>query len=197
MKKIFSILLALILGITQTQADEGMWLIQHLEEVYPQMVARGLKMPLNQLYATNNQALSGAVVAIDGGVGTGSVISDEGLLITNHHVAYSDICALSTTDRNLLETGFWARTHAEEIPIKGKTVSFLHRVEDVTEEALTLKAQMKSEGRWGVMSMRRLVSQIEKRHAQEGFEVSCVGMWRGLKFYLYTYEVFRDVRLVG
>ena len=195
--KRFSIFLILLLSIGRASADEGMWMIQRLEKIYPTMQKMGIELPLDAIYNPQRSAISDAVVAIDGGVGTGSMISDEGLMITNHHVAYSDICALSTAENNYLETGFWARSRDEEIPVVGKTVSFLRRVVDVTEECQALRAKMQKEGPWGVMSMRRLVADIEKRHAEKGFEVACHSMWHGRKFYLYVYEVFRDVRLVG
>ena len=191
--------LVLTLGVQSAAvADEGMWMIQQIDGIYPQMKARGVKLPAEAIYNEQAPALAGAVVAIDGGVGTGSMISHEGLLITNHHVAYSDICDLSTPEHNYLETGFWARTHADELPVRGKTVSFLRRVEDVTAEAEVLRDSMQAAGRWGIMSMRKLYADLEKRHAAETpYEVSCVGMWGGRKFYLYHYEVYRDVRLVG
>ncbi len=198
--KFRTIALAVVLTCTVrfAAADEGMWMIQQLAGIYPQMKARGVKLSADAIYNDQAPALADAVVAIDGGVGTGSMISHEGLLITNHHVAYSDICDLSTPEHNYLETGFWARTHADELPVKGKTVSFLRRVEDVTAEAIALREKMQAEGRWGIMSMRRLYADIEKRRAAETpYEVSCVAMWGGRKFYLYYYEVFRDVRLVG
>ncbi len=189
--------LVLTLGVQSAAvADEGMWMIQQIDGIYPQMKARGVKLPAEAIYNEQAPALAGAVVAIDGGVGTGSMISHEGLLITNHHVAYSDICDLSTPEHNYLETGFWARTHADELPVRGKTVSFLRRVEDVTAEAEVLRDSMQAAGRWGIMSMRKLYADLEKRHAAETpYEVSCVGMWGGRKFYLYHYEVYRDVRL--
>ena len=188
-----------LLGLQRAAADEGMWMIQQLAGIYPQLKACGVRLPAEAIYNDRGvPALADAVVAIDGGVGTGSIISHEGLLITNHHVAYSDICALSTPEHNYLETGFWARTRADELPVAGKTVSFLRRVEDVTAEAAALRDEMQAEGRWGVMSMRKLYAEIEQRHASESpYELSCVAMWGGRRFYLYHYEIYRDVRLVG
>lgn len=179
-------------------ADEGMWLMNRLNEIYPLMRAEGLKLEAGELYNEQSPGLSDAVVAVDGGMGTGSMISREGLMITNHHVAYSDICALSTPEHNYLENGFWARTREEEIPVAGKTVSFLRKIVDVTAETQQLKAEMKAQGRWGMMATRRLYSQIEERHkADTPYEVVCASMWGGKKYYLFYYEVYRDVRLVG
>ncbi len=196
MKRSFIFVLLLVLTAPFAAADEGMWMIQQLP--VRQMKDCGAKIPADAIFRDGAPVLAGAVVAIDGGVGTGSMISHEGLLITNHHVAYSDICALSTPEHNYLETGFWARTHADELPVTGKTVSFLRRVEDVTAEATELRAQMEAAGRWGSMGMRRLYADLEKRHAAETpYEASCAAMWGGRKFYMYYYEVYRDVRLVG
>ena len=195
-----ALLLALLLAlpVQRAAADEGMWMIQSLEGIYPKMKAEGLKLPLDAIYNEAAPALADAVVAVDGGMGTGSMISDEGLMITNHHVAFSDICALSTPEHNYLETGFWARTRDEEIPVAGKSVWFLRKVLDVTREAQALRAEMQAAGRWNAMSMRRLYAEMENRYKKDSpYEVSCASMWSGKRFYLYFYEIFRDVRLVG
>lgn len=198
MKRWIVSLYAVLLLWQPAAADEGMWLVNALGDIYPQMRAKGLKIDLKELYNEDAAALSAAVVAVDGGAGSGSMISEEGLMITNHHVAYSDICALSTPERNYLETGFWAPTRADEIPVEGKTVWFLRRVADVTDEAEALKAEMQATGRWGVMSMRRLYADLEKRHGeQSGCEVSCASMWGGRRYLMYYYDIYRDVRLVG
>lgn len=193
------ILCALLLAVAggRAAADEGMWMVQQLDGIYPQMKRTGLRLPLGAIYDEQGPSLAGAVVAVDGGVGTGSMISHEGLMITNHHVAYSDICKLSTPEHNYLETGFWAAARDEEIPVKGKTVSFLRRVIDVTEEAQAMIAERKAAGSWGIMSMRRLSADLEKLHAVDGLEAWCVSMWGGRKVYIYYYEIYRDVRLVG
>ena len=180
-------------------ADEGMWMIQSLEDgVYAQMKAKGVRLKPQEIYNETAPALADAVVAVDGGMGTGSLISAGGLMITNHHVAFSDICALSTPEHNYLETGFWARTKADEIPVPGKTVSFLRKVADVTDEANALQAEMKAAGKWGMMGMRRLYAELERRHGENSpYEVSCASMWSGKMYLMYFYEVYTDVRLVA
>lgn len=198
MKRWIASALALLLAVPQLFADEGMWLMTDLGKIYPRMRAEGLKLKPAAIYNETLPALADAVVAVDGGMGTGSMISDEGLMITNHHVAYSDICALSTEEHNYLETGFWARTRSEEIPVPGKTVSFLRRIEDVTAEVEAIKERLKSEGKWGPMSMRRVYAEIEKKYAATtDCEVSCMAMWGGKSYQMFYYDVYRDVRLVG
>lgn len=198
MKKLITVFFALFLLLQPAAADEGMWLVDRLHAIYPRMRDKGLKLKVSDIYDETAPALTDAVVAVDGGTGSGSMISAEGLMITNHHVAYGDICALSTPEHNYLETGFWARSRQEEIPVPGKKVSFLRKVADVTAEADSLKARMKAEGRWGLMSTRRLYADLEKKYgAGTAYEVSCVSMWGGKQYLMFYYEVFRDVRLVG
>ncbi len=198
MKRIWALGAVLLLAVGSASADEGMWLVQRLREIYPRMRAEGLKLSPQEIYDELSVALSDAVVAVDGGMGSGSMISDRGLMITNHHVAFSDICALSTPEHNYLEEGFWAREAEDEIPVPGKTVSFLRRAVDVTDEAQAMIAERKAAGTWGVMAMRRLYADLEKRYgADTDCEVSCVSMWGGRLFLMCYYDVYRDVRLVG
>ena len=157
-----------------------------------------MKIKDKEIYNEKSAALADAVVAVDGGMGTGSMISDQGLMITNHHVAYSDICALSTPECNLLETGFWARTRDEEIPVPGKTVWFVRKMVDVTDEANALKEEMKAAGKWGMMAPRRLYAELEGRYGRETeCEVSCYSMWGGKMYLMFYYDIYKDVRLVG
>lgn len=195
MKRILLTLCALLL-VGRAAADEGMWLVNLLKQVYPEMRERGLKMKPGEIFG-GPESLCDAVVAIDGGMGTGSMISEEGLMITNHHVAFGDICALSTAEHNYREEGFWARSRGEELPVKGKTVWFLRDVEEVTAEAQAYRDELQRTGRWGIMGSRKLAGEMERRHAREGLEASCVAMWGGRSYWLFHYEVYTDVRLVG
>ena len=198
MRRWIACLAVVLLCMQPAMADEGMWLMHRLAEIYPQMKARGLKIKDKEIYNEKSAALADAVVAVDGGMGTGSMISDQGLMITNHHVAYSDICALSTPECNLLETGFWARTRDEEIPVPGKTVWFVRKVVDVTDEANALKEEMKAAGKWGMMAPRRLYAELEGRYGRETeCEVSCYSMWGGKMYLMFYYDIYKDVRLVG
>lgn len=193
--KIFC-LLAIFTLSAAVRADEGMWMIHRIDSTLMQkMRASGLKLPANVIYDEEALSISDAVVALDFGC-TGSIISDQGLLITNHHCAYSDICSLSTPEKNYLEEGFWAMRMEEEIPIKDKNVFFLRRVIDVTEEYNALK-ENEARHRRGITS-RRLTYILEKKYSGEtGLEASLAGMWRGTQYYMYLYEVYSDVRLVG
>lgn len=196
MKRLILSTLLLVSGLL-AQADEGMWLIHHLRSVYPAMKAEGLRLTLDQIYSEEHPALADAVVAIDGGVGSGSMISERGLLITNHHVAYSDICKLSSPERNILVDGYWAANEPEEIPVAGKKVMFLRSVRDITAEATAYRDSLERMGRWGIMGPRKLVGEMERRHRMAGLEPWCASMWNGKSYLLFQYEVYTDVRLVG
>ena len=131
-----SMCLALLCGeIFPASADEGMWMIQDIHEALEKnMQARGLRLSAREIYNADapGASISDAVVSL-GFYCTGSVISSDGLIITNHHCAYANVSKLSTPEHNYLEDGFWAMTSAEEIPIEGESVYFLKRVIDVTE----------------------------------------------------------------
>ncbi len=200
MIKKISVCIALILAMQTTLADEGMWMIQNVgKSAYPAMRKGGLKLKVEEIFNEQSPALHDAVVAVDGGMGTGSIISKDGLMITNHHVAYSDICALSTPEHNYLEDGFWAKNRAEEIPVSGKTVSFLRKAIDVTAEVQQLRNEMKAAGKWGPMSMRKIYSTMEARYDKlnPSYQAWCSSMWSGRMYVIFLYEVYRDVRLVG
>ena len=130
------------------KADEGMWMINAIDAALEKkMQERGLELSANEIYNADapGASVADAVVSLDFGC-TGSMISDQGLLITNHHCAYGDVHALSTPEHNYLEDGFWAFRSDEEIHIKGKSVYFLKKVLDVTEEVLRMQEEMALEG---------------------------------------------------
>lgn len=106
-KKFVSALVAMFILIPFAKADEGMWLVNLLDkQIVSKMKSKGLKLKANEIYNENGGALTDAIVAIDGGSCSGSIISPDGLMITNHHCAYSDVHSLSTPDKNYLEDGF-------------------------------------------------------------------------------------------
>lgn len=199
MKKAILYLLIGVLLPVAASADEGMWLVSTFRDViYPQMKREGVKLKPGEIYNEENPALCSAIVAVDGGMGTGSMISEKGLLITNHHVAYGDIHALSTPEKNYLEEGFWALDPGDELPVKGKTVTFLRKVRDVTDEALAIRDSLEKANSLGIFGTRKIYGLIERKYGRDTpFEVSCSSMWKGKKFLLFYYETYRDVRLVG
>ena len=161
------------------------------------MQERGLLLSAGEIYNADapGATVSDAIVSL-GFYCTASVISDEGLLITNHHCAYSDLFDLSTPEKDYLEDGFWAFRRQEEIPLQGKEVYFLKRVLDVTDEVAALRDSLQ---RAGVpFGSRRISSLMERKYADKtGLHASLDAMWAGEKYYLALYQTYTDIRLVG
>ena len=194
------ILLAAVLALLPAAAfaDEGMWMIHAINEALEKkMQERGLQLSAGEIYNADapGTTVSDAVVSL-GFYCTASVISDEGLLITNHHCAYSDLFDLSTPEKNYLEDGYWAFFRQDEIPLQGKEVYFLKRVLDVTDEVAFVSDSLSQRGeRFG---SRKLTSILERRYASRtGLEASLNSMWAGEKYYLALYATYKDIRLVG
>ena len=197
MKKIL-LAAALLICALSAFADEGMWMIQTIDRTLEKrMRAAGLKLDDKMIYDEEKESLSDAVVALSFSC-TGSMISRDGLMITNHHCAYSDIHALSTLDHNYLEDGFWAMNREEELPVKGQAVYFLKKVFDVTPEVDRLRDSLDVASR--PMAMRRVYKLLEDKYsliyAGQG-ELICSSYYNGNKYYMALYQVYRDVRLVA
>jgi len=131
MKKTIA-MLALLMAVTTVKADEGMWMLPTLKKMnQADMKKLGLKISAKDIYNEKKTSLKDAVVHFGGGC-TGEIISERGLLVTNHHCGYSSIQGLSTPEHNYLEDGYWAMSLEEEIPVPGLTVTFLQSMIDVT-----------------------------------------------------------------
>lgn len=174
MKKFYLTFIFLSLAAT-CFADEGMWFISNSGK--------------------NLREAGKAVVSIDF-MGTGSLISKEGLVITNHHVASADIAALSTTEHNYIVDGFWAKSKAQEIPIPGRKVQILQYMLDVTDkvDSLFVNGLVKK----GPMSGRRISYLLEEKYSKETGLVASLGkFWGGNKYYMSFYKEYSDIRLVA
>ena len=133
-KRIMIIILALCAGMT-AKADEGMWLPSLISQRIADMQEKGFRLDAEDIYSINQASLKDAVVLFGRGC-TGELISPEGLLLTNHHCGYGQIQKHSSVEHDYLKDGFWAMSREEELPNKGLTVSFLDRMEDVTDMIL-------------------------------------------------------------
>ena len=191
-------LAGVLLGQATAFADEGMWLIQDINAALEKkMQERGLKLSAGEIYNAEapGAAVSDAIVSL-GFYCTGSIISDQGLLITNHHCAYSDVFALSTPEHNYLEEGYWAVRSDQELPIPDKQVFFLKRVLDVTAEVQNLRKELSEKGL--PCGMRRVSHIMESRYKKNtGKEAYLNSMWAGEKYYMALYDVYEDLRLVA
>src|SRR5580693_4502824 len=133
MKKLLA-WVALTIITVQVFADEGMWLPLLLgEQVYNNMLQKGLKLTKEQLYSINKSSIKDAVIIFGGGC-TGEIVSSQGLIFTNHHCGYNAIASSSSIEHNYLHDGFYARTRQEEIASRGLYAEFLLKIEDITGE---------------------------------------------------------------
>ncbi len=187
----FLIILLVTLFHLSALADEGMWLLDQLKDLpWKELQQRGLQLSPDQI-----SKLKDAVVIIDGG--TGEIVSPNGLVLTNHHVAFGAIQRASTPEKNYIKEGFIARSLEEEIPIPGYEVTFTVDFKDVTKEVLeVVKEGMTPLERFKAIEHRKseLEDQAEKEH--KNIEASVVEMFSGMKYYLFLYKRYKDVRLV-
>jgi len=192
----------LLLGILfvfnfSAKADEGMWLLPLIQKLnIDTMHALGLRLTAEDIYSINNSSLKDAIVMFDGGC-TGEIVSDKGLLLTNHHCGYGAIQNHSSVEHNYLKDGFWAMNHKEELPNPDITVTFLVRVEDVSKTMLKALDDTLSES-----SRKERIEQISDSIVSDAikgndYSASVESLFGGNDFYLFVYEDYGDVRLVG
>jgi hypothetical protein len=195
MKKFF-ISFLLSISLFKAIADEGMWLPMLLgEQVYADMVKKGLKLTKEQLYSVNKSSLKDAVIIFGRGC-TGEIVSSQGLIFTNHHCGYDAIVNASTVEHNYLIDGFYALNKEQEIKTD-LTVQFLDRIVDVTKEV--------EEGLKGLSWDERtkktqdVYQSITDKVADKDNSVSgrIYSMFKGNQFIMYVYKTYKDIRLVG
>lgn len=178
-------------------ADEGMWLPLLIERLNHQdMQKYGLNLTAEEIYSVNHSSLKDAIVSFSGFC-SGELISDEGLLLTNHHCGYGAIQSHSTVENDYLSEGFWAMSREEELPNEGLYARFLIRMEDVTEEVISqLNPMMSEEER--AMAIASVSKEIAKEaKGDTHYDVVVKEFFAGNEFYMFVYETFTDVRLVG
>ena len=172
--------LMLSLTLTSVCADEGMWLPSLIGSRIKDMRKKGFRLSAEDIYSINKASLKDAVVLFGGGC-TGEYVSEQGLLLTNHHCGYGSIQQLSSVEHDYLTNGFWAKSQAEELPVPGLTVRRLVRMEDVTER----------------IAAGQTAQSIIEEARKEGYAADVQQMYYGNQQFLFVYEIFRDVRLVG
>ncbi len=190
MKRIISIITAMTIFAGSAIADEGMWLLPLLQKMNGKtMKEMGCKLTPKQIYSINGSSLKDAIVQFGGGC-TGEIISDEGLLVTNHHCGYGNIQKLSGIGHDYLKDGYWAMNRDEELPCEGLTVTFLKSMTDVT------KALEKAEKKNAFQeTYDELIKNAEKHNPH--CEVLIETFYNTNAYYLIVYKTYRDVRFVG
>lgn len=194
MKKLF-LLFITAMSLQGARADEGMWIPMLIGKNYDEMARMGLKLSADDLYNINHSSIKDAILQFGGGC-TAEMISENGLLLTNHHCGYDAIANLSTVDRNLLDNGFWAHNLQEELPAQGVTALFLQRMEDVTKEVKD--AVGNSNGEEYIKKFEAIKKVIEEREGKSGKLVANVKEYfNGNQYFLLIYKRYTDIRLVG
>ena len=195
MKKFF-IMVVLSISLFRAHADEGMWLPMLLgQQVYNDMVKKGLKLTKEQLFSINKSSLKDAILIFGGGC-TGEIVSDQGLIFTNHHCGYGAIAGASTVHHNYLQDGFYAYSKDQEIQSQ-LTVQFHDRIVDVTAEV--------EEGVKGLAWADRVKKLADVYKAitdkvadkENGLAGRIYSMFKGNQYIMYVYKTYRDIRLVG
>lgn len=197
MKKIFaSIFIITFLTNNIVKADEGMWLPMLLgEQVYADMVKRGLKVSKEQLYSMNQACIKDAIIIFGGGC-TGEIVSKEGLIFTNHHCGYNAIAAASSVEHNYLRDGFWSKSKAEEIYAPGVHAQFLIKILDVTEKVNEKIKNIPANEL--TQKLPAILTEMGNKETEgTGYEGRVSSMFKANQFLLFVYERYKDVRLVG
>ena len=196
MKKLLLLIILLSSGFTLL-ADEGMWLPSQIAQRINDMQAKGFKLSAEDLYSINNSSLKDAIVHFNGGC-TGELISNEGLLITNHHCGYSKIQYHSSVEHDYLKDGFWAMTREQELANPDLYVAFLEYMEDVTDEVLKGYAPgMSEEERNSIIRTNSDKIIKETVSKGKGLKAKIAPLYYGNQYFIWVYKVFTDVRLVG
>ena len=197
MKRVFIFIFLFVSLAFKAAADEGMWLPLLLgQQVYNDMVKKGLKLSKDQLYSINQPSVKDAIVIFGGGC-TGELVSTEGLIFTNHHCGYNAIASASTVEHNYLKDGFYAAGKGSEIPAQGLSVQFLLRIEDVTKEVEDSLKNLSGAERASRQSA--VLSSINKRmsNADKNIETRVSPLFKGNQYLAFVYQRYKDVRLVG
>ena len=196
--------MAIMVSVGRVYADEGMWLPMFVERLnYVDMQKMGLQLTPEELYSINHSSLKDAIVGLGsdamprGFFCTGEIVSEHGLLFTNHHCGYGAIQKLSSDQHDYLRDGFWAKNYGEELPAPEMTASFLIRMEDVTKDILGVVTE-DMEYQDQQAAIRKKIKELETAASEDGkYNPVIKGFFEGNEYYMFVYQVFPDVRLVG
>ncbi len=183
-------------SFANTPPDEGMWLPMLIKDYnYAEMQRLGCKLTPEQIYSVNNSSLKDAIVQL-GGFCTAEIISDEGLILTNHHCAFDAIASQSTEEHNYLKDGFWAQNREQELNIEGLSVTFLVSMAEVSDRIFNLDKDENGDPNY--FAIQEEIEKIKAENNEGGrYTVDVKEMFDGNAFYVFVYEIYNDIRLVG
>ena len=194
--RLIALIATILMGIS-AKADEGMWLPSLISQRIADMQEKGFRLSAEDIYSVNQASLKDAVVLFGRGC-TGELISAEGLLLTNHHCGYGQIQKHSSVEHDYLKDGFWAMSREEELPNPGLSVSFLERMEDVTDIILKgYELGMSEDQRVEIVrnNSKALIDEVTKEG--KGLRATVEALYYGNQYFLFLYRQYEDVRLVG
>lgn len=206
MKKILCAAAALLIAAGSAWADEGMWLLPLLKQMNAKALEEaGCRLTPDQIYSINHSSLKDAIVQFGGGC-TGEVVSDNGLLLTNHHCGYASIQKLSSVEHDYLANGYWAMKMSEELPVEGLSVTFLESMTDVTDaiakaEKKIRKELKNAEGADEIVEQalaqlfQDMVEAVESDNP--GCHAEVESFYNDNIYYLIVYKTYNDIRFVG
>lgn len=191
-----SVLLLVGVAPLSVLGDEGMFLPDTLGELQiKKLQQRGLKIPITDIYNPNGPSIKDAVVIVDGG--TGEFLSFEGLMLTNHHVAFEALVAASDPSKDYATNGYLAKTRTEELPARGYNVQITQDLKDVTTEVLSgVSDAMSPQERTAAIAGKARSIQTANAKPGEGITAQVLPLNEGLSYYLFTYLTLPDVRIV-
>lgn len=192
-----TILMLLFVGVTTNVfAKKGMWLPPELINQADEMKKMGLEIPVERLYNTDGTGLNNAVVLFGRGC-TGEIISNKGLVLTNHHCGYGTVQGLSSKEHDYFANGFWAMKHEDELPCPGLTVTFIRKMENVTERIIYgLDDTLNEASRDSIIKIR--IKNLEKGYKHiTGYDAMIKPYYNGNQYWVILSETYRDIRLVG
>ena len=204
MKKLKVLVLALLCAaFSPVKADEGMWLLQLMQEqnLAERMKAQGLTMDINDIYNPDKITLKDAVGIFGRGC-TGEIISPNGLILTNHHCGYGAIQQHSSVEHDYLTDGFWAKNYNEELPTPGLTFKFVERIVDVTDlvNEDIQKGKIEETESFGSEYLKKLAAKLHKKSDLKkapGISTLVLPFYEGNKFYMFFMKTYSDVRMVA
>ena len=192
-KRVFTVLTVLLALVFLGRADDGMWMPHQMMDL--DLKALGLRMDPGELYKKDGTGLMSAVVSLGGA--TGEFVSAEGLILTNHHVAFGAIQRASSKDNDYITNGFLAMDKSQEIPAQGSTAGVLLGYEDVTARVNAyFKPNMTPRQRYDAYEKAQKELIAEAENAGPDLRCTLASMYSGNAYYLFTFKQIRDIRLV-
>jgi len=193
MKKFVFTILISCLFLISSFAQEGMWMLNQIKDL--DLKSKGLEIEVNEIYSPDQPALYNAIIQLGGG--TASFVSSNGLILTNHHVAYGALQRASSTENDYIADGFVARKYADEIQAPGYQARLLEEMKDVTEEILAAGKGIDDPTERDKKINEKIAGMTEKLEKKsDDIDVYIAEMFNGKQYFMFVYKLFKDIRIV-